>query len=190
MNASRLRCSAERRVKLGRVIFGVRQFKNSRSMTAAKSFSREEWNADPLRAGVVVYSLVPNNNRPVWAAAILCACCGRVSTIPKPIRHVLDLSPDSAKWKLAHDAFSGVRQLTLAAEHCPIETLDHYLLYVAENTAKVIYNASGSSAPFDRDSGAWLVRCAKEFADCVNDASFTTSLWTTITTFPAIEPSA
>lgn len=152
-------------------------------MTSARTISHEAWDANPLCAGVAIYALVPENKRPKWAAAILAACCGRVSTTPKPINHVLDLAAEPAKWKLAHDAFSGVRQLTLAAERQPIEKADHYLLYVAENAAKVIYNVSGSSAPFDRDSGARLVRSAKEFSDCVNDKSFTSSLWSIIATF-------
>lgn len=145
-------------------------------MTAGH-LSREAWNADPLAAGVAIYSSVPNGRRPEWAANILAACCQRVGRVPKPVQNVIQLASETKKWKRAHDAFSGVRQLTLAAER----KLDHYLLYVAENTAKVIYNASGSSAPFDEDSGAWLVRCAKEFADCENDPAFTMSLWSLIT---------
>jgi hypothetical protein len=154
-------------------------------MMTANTISREAWNGDPLNAGVAIYSCLPKDRRPEWAANILTACCRRVRAVPKPIAHVIDLASAPEKWKLAHDAFSEVRRLTLDAERQPIETLDHYLLYVAENTAKVIYNASGSSAPFDRDSGAWLVRCAKEFADCANDPPFTASLWSVITAFPS-----
>ena len=84
-------------------------------------------------------------------------------------------TPD--QWQEAHDAFSAVRQLTLAGERNPIDGLSHLLLYVAENTAKVIYNASGSSAPFDKDSGVRLVRWAREFADCLGDDEFTEQLW-------------
>ena len=152
------------------------------SMTTVTTINREEWDADSLRTGVAVYSFVSINVRPEWAALILAACCNGVAAVPKPVQHVLELARDSARWKLAHDAFSAVRQLTLAAERQPIGKLDHYLLYVAENAAKVIYNASGSSAPFDEDCGAWLVRCAKEFADCAKDASFTEDLWSIITT--------
>lgn len=154
-------------------------------MMTANTISREAWNADPLAAGVAIYSCVPKDRRPEWAANILSDCCRRVPAVPKPIKHVIDLASDPEKWKLAHDAFSGVRQLTLDAERRAVEKLDYYLLYIAENTAKVIYNASGSSAPFDKDSGAWLVRCAKEFADCENDLPFTTSLWSLITAFPS-----
>lgn len=141
----------------------------------------EAWSANPLAAEVAIYLSVPNDRRPEWAVNILAACCRRVSKVPKPILYVIDLASDPKKWFCAHDAFSAVRHLTLSAERTPIGKLDYYLLYVAENTAKVIYNASGSSAPFDRDSGAWLVRCAKEFADCENDPTLTLSLWSLIT---------
>lgn len=63
------------------------------------------------------------------------------------------------------------------------------LLYVAENTAKVIYNATGSKDSFDRDSGAWLVRCSKEFADVVDDEVFTEELWRVISDVSAGCPS-
>lgn len=151
-------------------------------MTAG-NLSRDAWNADPLSAGVAIYSSVPNDRRPEWAVNILVACCQRVGRVPKPVQNVIQLLSEPKKWKRAHDAYSSVRRLTLAAERKPIEKLDHYLLYVAENTAKVIYNASGSSAPFDEDSGAWLVRCAKEFADCESDPPFTLSLWSLIAEF-------
>ena len=153
-------------------------------MTDVAEINFESWSADPLRAGTAIYSRVHNDNRPGWAASILAECCERVPKVPEAIAHVLDLSAEAAKWELAHDAFSAVRQLTLAAERRPIEKRDHLLLYVAENTAKVIYNAFGASAPFDRDSGAWLVRCAKEYADCVNDVSFPMLLWRTIASVP------
>jgi hypothetical protein len=149
-------------------------------MTADK-LSRETWDADPLAAGVAIYSSVPNDRRPEWAANILAACCQRVGTVPKPVQCVIDLASDAKKWKRAHHAFSGVRQLTLAAEKKPIQKREHSVLYVAENAAKVIYNASGSSAQFDEDSGAWLVRCAKEFADCEDDKLFNLLMWSTIT---------
>jgi hypothetical protein len=146
-------------------------------MTDSDAGIREEWNANPLLAGVTIYRSVPNDRRPQWAAAILEACCNRVRSVPEPVQHVLELGRNASHWKLAHDAFSGVRQLTLAAERGPMDRLSHYLLYVAENAAKVVYNASGSSAPFDSDCGAWLVRCAREFADCENDPQFAESLW-------------
>ena len=150
-------------------------------MMTANTISREAWDAAPLAAGVAIYSCVPKECRSQWAASILAACCRRIGSVPKPVEDVIELATDPERWKLAHGAFSDVRQLTIDAERGPIGKLDHCLLYVAENTAKVIYNASGSSAPFDRDSGAWLVRCAKEFADCENDPTFTLSLWSLIT---------
>lgn len=141
---------------------------------------REEWFNDPLRVGVAIYAQIPNDDRSIWAADILDLCCGQVAQVPKPVSHVLALARDHKRWADAHDAFSAVRELTLAAENAPIYDLAHLLLYVAENTAKVVYKASGSPAPFDRDSGAWLVRCAKEFTERVDDVSFTQSVWNSI----------
>ena len=77
--------------------------------------------------------------------------------------------------------FSAVRELTLDSEQGHDDALAHVLLYVAENTAKVVFNASGSPAPFDKDCGAWLVRCAREFSTEMNDEAFADQLWTVLT---------
>ena len=118
--------------------FRVRQSTACSSMMTVNTISREAWNVDPLATGIAIYSCVPRERRPEWAANILAACCRRVGAIRKPIEHVIELASAPEEWKRAHDAFSGVRQLTLDAEQQPIENRDHYLLYVAENTAKVI----------------------------------------------------
>ena len=153
-------------------------------MMAAADINFDSWQKDALCVGVTIYSRVPDNRRPEWAASILTTCCARVSVVPKPITDVIELASEPAKWQLAHSAFSAVRELTLAADSRLIKNITNRLLYVAENAAKVIYNASRSSAPFDRDSGAWLVRCAKEFADSIDDVSFTALLWTVVTLIP------
>ena len=44
---------------------------------------------------------------------------------------------------------------------------------VAENTAKVIYNASNEPAPFDHDAGWWVVPCFEHFLATVAEASAT-----------------
>jgi hypothetical protein len=97
------------------------------------------------------------------------------------VLQVADLASNRKHWSRAHDAFSAVRKLTLAAERKPPGKLSHCLLYVAENAAKVIYNASGSPAPFDADSGDWLVRCARDFANHEPDSGFVDTLWAVVT---------
>jgi hypothetical protein len=58
-----------------------------------------------------------------------------------------------------------VRRLTLEQEKAGSEHKLHALLLLAENTAKVAYNASGAPAPFDADSGDWIAQNAKAFLD-------------------------
>ena len=55
--------------------------------------------------------------------------------------------------------------MTLVAEarDSAIDPALKRLLFVAENTAKVIYNASGEPAPFDADAGWELVPCVEHF---------------------------
>jgi hypothetical protein len=54
------------------------------------------------------------------------------------------------------------------------------LLFVAENTAKTIYNASGERAPFDDDSPWWLASNARSMAREVNDPVFQSEVWSAL----------
>lgn len=139
---------------------------------------RELWQTDSLVAGTTIYSAVPNDVRPEWAANVLNCCCEQVASAPQAVLRILELSDNAENWSKAHDAFSAVRSLTLTAEqNSDAERRGKLLLYVAENAAKVVYNASGSAAPFDADSGAWLVRSAKQFSDACNSGEFHELLW-------------
>jgi len=56
------------------------------------------------------------------------------------------------------------------------------ILFIAENAAKVIYNASvvldhNNPAPFDHDSGWWLVSTFRHVVDLINDAEFASEAW-------------
>ncbi len=138
---------------------------------------RKLWIDDPLDAGVAVYSSVPNEVRPAWAADILRACSKQLNDTPTAVQYVISIASDKEHWPRAHAAFTVVRQLTLNAEQHDAGDLSHYLLYVAENAAKVVYNATDPTDPFDDDSGAWLVRCARDFAGEVASDSFIDDLW-------------
>ena len=151
--------------------------------------TREEWVNNPLATGTAVYSLVRNSVRPRWAGDILATCCDRMAAVPDAVQRVLGLALDESHWVLAHDAFTDVRHLTLSAQRADTEGSYHYLLTVAENAAKVIYNASGAPAPFDKDCGAWLVRWTKQFADRENNVEFTERLWQVVLRYTQISAS-
>jgi len=94
---------------------------------------------------------------------------------------VRSLAFDPIQWKDAHAAFSAVRQLTLQAEKTTKpDNIYVWLLYLVENTAKVIYNASGEPAPFDNDAGHWVVRCARGVVDKAATPGVAEKVWSAI----------
>ena len=46
------------------------------------------------------------------------------------------------------------------------------VLFVAENAAKVVYNASSPPDPFDYDCGYWLVGCLRHLVDTLGAPEF------------------
>lgn len=92
-------------------------------------------------------------------------CCSAVANPPQAVQAVARVG--RSDWGRGHDAFDAVRQLTLAMELIeprPRPDPSYLLLFVAENAARMIYNASGTKYPFDDDSGAWLIRAFRQFA--------------------------
>ena len=110
------------------------------------------------------------------AKAVLDLCRSRVSAVPA-VDHVAALAADPARWVEAHAAFSAVRDLTLREERNRSSDAYRALLYVAEIAAKIIYNASGASAPFDSDSAWWLASNTRTFVQALNDESFSHQAW-------------
>ena len=113
------------------------------------------------------------------AVAVLERCCAVQPQVPQ-LQQVLEIGREPARWSEGHKAFRAVRQLTLLEERTPTTKPYEALLFVGEIAAKIIYNASGCSAPFDEDSPWWLPRCALDFCKAVDDQAFTDALWTTI----------
>lgn len=131
----------------------------------------------PLRAGEILYEHIRNQHRPQWAAEVLEICRNLIPAVPE-VDAVHDIAKDSKRWPQAHQAFSAVRELTLRAERAEgSDDIYRAVLYVTENAAKVIYNASGEPAPFDHDSGWWLVANLRHIVDTLNDARFAAEAW-------------
>ena len=116
--------------------------------------AERDWEAGhALDAGRLIYERIPPRQRPAWAAQALEAVRGLIPKMPE-IDGVLEIARDPARWRAAHDAFTAVRALTLGAKDPLVEAV----LRLAENVAKVTYNASGGPAPFDRDAGWWVAQ--------------------------------
>ena len=122
--------------------------------------ARAAWAAGQhLRAGELIYDCIPVRRRPLWAARVLEIFCAHVSP-PRAVCNVLEIAATSKRWREAHDAFTAVRRLTLQQEKLGDEKdpLAYGLLHLAENVAKVAYNASDPAAPFDDDAGWWIAQ--------------------------------
>jgi hypothetical protein len=136
------------------------------------------WDADRgIEVGAMIYEALPNDLRPAWAADILDLCQRQLSPVPA-IEAVVAIARDAGRWAEGHAAFSQVRELTLEEEQSHRNGKAYKcLLYVAENAAKVVYNASGRPAPFDHDAGYWLVGCFRQFVKQVGSEEFQEQAW-------------
>jgi len=130
-----------------------------------------------LEAGRLIYEQLPNNQRPLWAAKILNLGRQLIPTVSE-IDTVYKIALNRSRWREAHSAFSRVRELTLAFEKSNSQDFIYGgVLYLAENTAKVSYNASENPAPFDYDSGWWIVSNLRFLVEKVGDSDFESKAW-------------
>jgi hypothetical protein len=134
-----------------------------------------------LEAGRILYEYLPNNQRPLWAARILAHCLQLIRSV-REIDTIYEIAMDKTRWKEAHEAFGALRELTLKAER----SKSNYEIYagilsLAENTAKVAYNASGEAAPFDHNAGWRIISNLRHIVDKVKDVEFEVMAWETAT---------
>ena len=114
--------------------------------------AKRDWEAGrALDAGRLLYERVPKQQRPGWAARVLDLVRDLAPKTPE-VEQILEIARDPARWPEAHPAFQTVRRLTLETKDPLVESV----LSLAEKVAKVTYNASGGSAPFEHDAG-WRV---------------------------------
>lgn len=141
-------------------------------------------NGDPYKAGDMLYDHIPVVERPAWAAKILSVVKERLNTNIPEIDRLLAIAATPEQWPQAYDVFHSLRKQTLAAEKSNTGDKDHnirvFLLLLAENVAKVIYNASGKAAPFDHDSGQVLVLTVAGLTVHLDDPTFSEYVWKAI----------
>ena len=125
---------------------------------------RALWEAgDSKEASRAIYDALPVQRRGRWAADVLDLVCTLIPAVPAQIKAVIAIGRAGRLWD-AHDAFSAVRELTLAADRGAGAGIYSTVLGIAEDAAKVMYNATGVDepvapgvkAPFDEECGYWL----------------------------------
>ena len=137
-----------------------------------------------LDAGRLLFESLEPDARSKLAATILILVTNRTKVRFPAIVSLLGIANDSTKWTEAHRAFSKIREATLELERAQIRSRDEEFLltqlYLAENVAKVIYNATNPLDPFDEDSASWVIACLKCVLDLLHDDAFSSLVLQTL----------
>jgi hypothetical protein len=141
----------------------------------------ERWNSgDALFAGKIVYEQLPIQERPLWAARLLSRCAKVIPSVAA-VEKVIEVALTPSLWPGAREAFDAVRALTLKNERGQASSVLYApVLSLAENTAKVTYNATGLPAPYDHNAGWKVVQAVRQIVDRVAKPEFETEAWNLI----------
>src|SRR6185436_8546856 len=149
-----------------------------------------------MEAGMLLFERIPLPFRPLWGADILTFASQRISFVAQ-IQDVITFARTPDEWvnsasqdkgKKAHNFFDAVRLLTLEEERKDTkDKLYINMLLLAENVAKVTYNAYSYGAPFDHSAGWWIIANLKGITEIVNDTDFSASAWKVLTNEEYIE---
>jgi hypothetical protein len=138
-----------------------------------------------LEAGRVVFEHLAPEDRPRWAANVLRTVLAKTGLQIPAIQHVLDLAEQPQEWRAAHSAFSILRGSTLQLAHLRRRSREQrcllYHLFLAENVAKVIYNATDPRDKFKEDSAWWIAVCLKRLVDAIDRPQFADTAWAALT---------
>ena len=130
---------------------------------------RDAWLVGDKRARVLLATRLNSVVLVELATVGLAACSRAVNDTASEIAEVVRVGGEVGLWSQGHKAFDGVRELTLAADgREPDRNSPRYaLLFVAENAARLVYNASAPSDPFDDDSAESFLHAVFEFLMCL-----------------------
>lgn len=132
------------------------------------------WNEDcAYQSGELIVGSMPAGARPVWAATMLHHVLRYVTYTPE-FDEVVDIAQHSGRWFEALDVFHRVRTLRQEATRDPVYDT---VAALAENVAKVTYNASNPTVPFDSDAGPRAVADFKRILDAVADPALCSRAW-------------
>jgi hypothetical protein len=136
---------------------------------------------DYLNAGKALFTRVPAPKRGEWACRVLrdAAPAGRFA-VPA-VQELLDLCENPQPGHSAKAVFSSIRASTLKLERLSSRTREQDVLldylYLAENVAKVVYNATQPHNPFDEDAGWWITVCLRALLESDAVANWEQEAW-------------
>ena len=123
----------------------------------------------PLEAGRLAFEALAPQRQPAWAATVLRAALQTWKGQLPVADQVLSIAEEESRWPDGRDAFQAVRHEVISLERKGrIDPVTEATLLLAENAAKVTYNAASShKQAFDPDSGWWIASCARALVDAV-----------------------
>jgi hypothetical protein len=101
------------------------------------------------------------------------------------LERLIQVTCDAQTWEEGRSLFEDLRDEVLRLERGDVsspraDTLP--VLYLAENVAKVTWNASGQAPPFDHDAGWWIARCLADVLAAQDNAQkFADEAWEVLT---------
>lgn len=132
-----------------------------------------------LNIGRVIFENVPDSLKPFWSGLILSRFNSYIKDIPDSIKELYPIIERKNRWAEAYPQFMIIRQSVLDNKY----DLPESFLLLAEKTAKVTYNASGQSAPFDTNSGWYIANLALQAANCFENDRLKEEVLATILLF-------
>lgn len=144
--------------------------------------AKQHWDNDRgYDAGRLICEHISLQVQPHWGARILRFMMQRASISHPELDCVTHLSTTPSEWSRGHDVFRKVRQVTLQhdkqSKRTSADDTHSWVLAVAEQTAKVSYNATFPLDEFDDDSAAWIVACLRGFASTMNVSGLLNEAW-------------
>ena len=152
------------------------------------------WNENKgIELGRLVFNEISINQQPVWAGKILTLVYGTSDLKHETIEELLDIINFPEKWKNGKIIFSKIRRSvldfdkkqerkhTLSEEEIAICGM----LILAEQVAKVTYNATSPFDEFDEDSGHWIPYLLRDFTKTTpwDSESFSQKAWEALINF-------
>ena len=132
-----------------------------------------------IKIGKQIFENLPNDIKPGWGGLILSRFDIHINEVPTCIKELFNIIDNQENWGNAHEQFTKIRVFGL--ENKTFEP--KFYLRTAEFVAKITYNASGQSAPFDSDSGHYIPSFALKTAEHFNDKNLIAELRSTILIF-------
>lgn len=136
------------------------------------------WLGEDFSSCALLAEMISQNARTTLATMALEECL-IVTSAPNEVHAVVHIGKHPELWSTAHRAFDAVRDLTLRYEQTShgMHSAYYALLFVAENAARVIYNATSPPDPFDDDSAAWLLMCLAQLVNQTGTPNLRGRLW-------------